>query len=142
MSSDQHRGRVFVAHGGGAMTTTSTPADLWFAGDTGSVRPALLRAHPIVDDGRMESERLGRDIAHVSGELRQWWTIKSTVHLGAAVFTDAAHVARRAEADSRGDVDVGGGLRLAVPGLEGVFRLDLGKGLRDGATAVSFVYEP
>jgi hypothetical protein len=33
-------------------------------------------------------------------------------------------------------------LRLGFPGLDGVFRLDLGKGLRDGSTALSFVYEP
>jgi hypothetical protein len=142
LSSDEHRGRVFVAHAGGAMATVSTPSDLWFAGDTGAVRPALLRAHPIVDDGRMESDRLGRSIAHVSGEVRQWWTIKSALHLGAAVFADAAHVARRVEPNSRGDIDVGGGIRLALPGLAGVFRLDVGKGLHDGATAVSFVYEP
>ena len=42
----------------------------------------------------------------------------------------------------RGDVDLGGGLRIGLPGLEGVFRIDIGKGLRDGATAFSFVYEP
>jgi hypothetical protein len=106
------------------------------------VRPALLRAHPIVDDGRLQSDRLGRQIAHVSGEARQWWTVRSAVHVGAAAFVDAARVDHRAEADPRGDIDVGGGLRLALPGLNGVFRLDVGKGLRDGATALSFVYEP
>ena len=43
-----------------------------------------------------------------------------------------------------GDVatPLGVGLRMGFPGLEGVFRLDIGKGLRDGATALSFVYEP
>ena len=119
----------------------ATPADLWFAGDTGSVRPSLLRAHPIVDDGMLESDRLGRRIAHVSGEVRQWWTLKSVVHIGAAAFADAAHVERRAEPGGRDDVDVGGGLRSRLPGLDGVFRLDIGKGLRDGATAFSFIYE-
>src|SRR4029453_5327438 len=103
--------------------------------DTGTVRPALLRAHPIVNDGRLLSERLGRQIGHVSGEVRQWWTIRSLVHVGAALFADAARVERRAIADGRGDVDVGGGIRLALPGMEGIFRLDVGKGLRDGATA-------
>jgi hypothetical protein len=73
--------------------------------------------------------------------VRQWWTVKSLVHVGAALFADAANVERRAEPDRRGDVDVGGGLRLALPGLDGVFRLDVGKGLRDGSTAFSFIYE-
>jgi hypothetical protein len=141
-SSDRHEGRVFLAHAGGASTTSATPPDLWFAGDTGTVRPALLRAHPIVDDGELQSDRLGRQIAYLSGEARQWWSVRSTIHIGAAAFADAARVGRRAAADTRDDVDVGGGLRIGLPGMEGVFRLDVGKGLRDGATAFSFVYEP
>jgi len=150
-SSDQNQGRVFIARGGGALTTVATPPDLWFAGDTGTVRPALLRAHPIVDDGMLQSDRLGRRIAYLSGEARQWWTLRSIIHVGVAVFADAALVDRQATAEiestpstasSRGDFDMGGGLRLGLPGLDGVFRLDVGKGLRDGATAFSFVYEP
>jgi hypothetical protein len=140
-SRDDHRGRVFIVRGGSAVATESTPADLWFAGDTGTVRSSLLRAHPIVTDGMLESDRLGRRIAHVSGEVRQWWTVRSIVQVGAAVFADAANVEHRTAPDSRGDVDVGGGLRLALPGLDGVFRLDVGKGLRDGSSAFSFIYE-
>jgi hypothetical protein len=124
------------------LATSATPPDLWFAGDTGAVRPALLRAHPIVDDGELQSDRLGRGIVHGSGEVRHWWTIRTLIQIGAGLFADAARVERRAAEDGRGDVDVGGGLRLGFPGLDGVFRLDLGKGLRDGSTAVSFVYEP
>jgi hypothetical protein len=141
-SSSEHRGRVFIVTSGGAVATHSTPADLWFAGDTGAVRPALLRAHPIVDDGMLRSERLGRGIAHISGETRQWWIVKSVFHVGVAVFADAARVERRALGDGIGDIDLGAGFRLGWPGLAGVFRLDLGKGLRDGTTALSFVYEP
>jgi hypothetical protein len=37
---------------------------------------------------------------------------------------------------------VGVGARFAVIGMPGIFRVDLAKGLRDGATALSFVYEP
>jgi hypothetical protein len=140
-SRADNRGRVFIVRGGGAAATESTPADLWFAGDTGSVRPALLRAHPIVDDGMLRSDRLGRRIAHISGEVRQWWTVKSIVQLGVAAFADAVHVEQRAEPDGRNDIDLGGGLRIGLPGLDGVFRLDVGKGLRDGSTAFSFIYE-
>ena len=140
-SREENRGRVFIVRGGGAVATDSTPADLWFAGDTGNVRLSLLRAHPIVDDGMLESDRLGRAITYVSGEGRQWWTLKSIVHIGAAVFADAALVEKRAAPDGRNDLDVGGGLRLGLPGLDGVFRLDVGKGLRDGSTAFSFIYE-
>jgi hypothetical protein len=140
-SRDDNRGRVFIVRGGAAFAWESTPADLWFAGDTGHVRASLLRAHPIVDDGMLQSDRLGRRIAHISGEVRQWWTAKSFVHVGAALFADAAHVEQRVEPDARSDVDVGGGLRLSLPGLDGVFRFDVGQGLRDGRTAFSFIYE-
>ena len=142
LSNHERRGRTFIVRAGGGTATSATPADLWFAGDTGTVRPALLRAHPIVDDGMLQSERLGRGIAHVSGETRQWWTIRSVIQIGAGLFVDAVRIERRAAEDGRGDVDVGGGLRLGFPGLDGVFRFDIGKGLRDGNTAVSFVYEP
>jgi hypothetical protein len=141
-SKVERTGRTFIVRAGAASASSAMPPDLWFAGDTGTVRPALLRAHPIVDDGMLQSERLGRGIVHASAETRQWWTIRSVIQIGAGVFVDAARVARRATGDGRGDVDVGGGLRLGFPGLEGVFRLDFGKGMRDGSTALSFVYEP
>jgi hypothetical protein len=142
LSNQERRGRTVIVRGGAGTATSATPADLWFAGDTGTVRPALLRAHPIVNDGMLQSQRLGRGIAHVSGETRQWWTIRSVIQIGAGLFVDAVRIERGAAEEDRGDVDVGGGLRLGFPGLDGVFRFDLGKGLRDGSTAVSFVYEP
>jgi hypothetical protein len=57
-------------------------------------------------------------------------------------FCGRGRVTRRFTPEARSDVDAGAGFRVAVPGLAGVFRVDLAKGLRDGATAVSFVYEP
>ena len=41
----------------------------------------------------------------------------------------------RPQADNRGDVDVGGGLRVGLPGLDGVFRLDSARDLGTAATA-------
>ena len=40
------------------------------------------------------------------------------------------------------DADVGIGLRLRFPGMPATVRIDAGQGLRDGAHALSFVYEP
>jgi hypothetical protein len=37
---------------------------------------------------------------------------------------------------------MGAGMRVAFPGISGTFRADLAKGLRDGVTTFSFVYEP
>jgi hypothetical protein len=141
-SSREHRGRVYIARAGASAATASTPPDIWFGGDTGRARPTLLRAHPIIDDGALRAEQIGRRIVHISVEARQWWTTPWPIRVGAALFVDSGHVSNRSEAGARGDVDTGFGARLAVPGLDGVFRLDLAKGLRDGATAFSFVYEP
>jgi hypothetical protein len=135
------RGRVFLAQGGASVASASTPADLWFGGDTGRSGQVPLRAHPLVGDGRLRIDRMGRRIAHASVEARQWWNTAS-IAVGAAAFVDLARVGRRVVPGPSDQVDVGGGLRLGLPLLDGVFRVDLAKGLRDGATALSFVYEP
>jgi hypothetical protein len=140
-TSAARRGPVLVTRGGAALATTSTPPDLWFGGDTGATRNTLLRAHPIVDDGRLRADRIGRHIVHGSVEGQHWWPL-SLVRAGAALFVDAALVGQRLAGNRRGDVDVGAGGRLALPGAAGTFRLDVARGLRDGATTVSFVYEP
>jgi hypothetical protein len=135
-------GRSILVRGGIGSMSADAPADLWFAGDTGRTRAALLRAHPVIEAGRLSSERIARRIAHLSIEVRQWWASGTPVRIGAAAFVDSARVTRRLAAGALGDVDTGVGLRLAVPGIGGVFRLDIAKGLADGNTAVSFVYEP
>ena len=93
-------------------------------------------------DGEMRVDRIGRQIVYTSGETQRWWAGTRRVRFGAAAFVDMARVDRRAEPRPRTDVDVGVGARLAVPGVSGVLRLDVAKGLRDGATALSFVYDP
>ena len=116
--------------------------NLWPAGDTGHARAALLRAHPVLDEGRLRVERLGRVFVHGSLEAQRWWRVAGPLRIAAAAFTDLGRTARRTDSTARGDVDVGLGARVAVAGIPGVFRADLGKGLRDGATAISLVYEP
>ena len=140
-SAGRRARRVLIGRAGVAAATERTPEDIWFAGDTGHARDALLRAHPVLDDGRLLTDRLGRRIWHASGEAQQWWSGPAGLRLGAAAFADAARVSRRLGPGVRGNVDAGVGARAAVPGLPGVFRFDVAKGLRDGATAVSFVYD-
>lgn len=141
-STRERRGRVFLTRAGIGTATAFAPADIWFAGDTGRARGVPLRAHPVVTEGELRVEQLGRRLAYTSAEVQHWWSRTPGVRLGAAVFLDAVRVDRRVEAGSRGDVDLGVGARLGVPGLPGVMRVDVAKGLRDGATAWSFVYEP
>jgi peptidase C39-like protein len=141
-SSTERRGLVFVGRFGVGVASVGTPADIWFAGDTGRARSVTLRAHPLITDGEIRVDRIGRHIVHSSGEAQKWWEGKARIRVGAAAFVDAASVDRRAESRARRDVDVGIGARLAVPGVSGVLRIDVAKGVRDGATALSFVYDP
>jgi predicted double-glycine peptidase len=141
-STTERRGQVFVGRAGLGVASVHAPADIWFAGDTGRARDVPLRAHPLVTDGEMRVDQIGRQIVYTSGETQRWWAGKAGTRFGAAAFVDLARVDSRADPRARTDVDVGVGARLAVPGVSGVVRIDVAKGLRDGATALSFVYDP
>jgi hypothetical protein len=141
-SSTEQRGLVLVASTAMQHASQRTPEELWWAGDTGSVRPTLLRAHPVLQHGRLRIDRLGRSLIHGSVEAQRWGHVAGPVRAAAVSFVDAARTALRLDGATRHDVDIGLGVRFSAAGVPGVFRVDLGKGLRDGRTAVSFVYEP
>jgi hypothetical protein len=136
------RGLVFTGITGVAHASARSPLDLWWAADTGHARGVLLRAHPLLDDGRLRTDRLGRTLLHGSVEAQHWWLVSPAVRVAAAVFMDTARTSRRLEGTAVADADAGVGARFAVTGIPGVFRADVGRGLRDGATAFSFVYDP
>jgi hypothetical protein len=141
-SSTEHRGRVWIARAGGAIASDATPPDIWFAGDTGRARGVPLRAHPVIDGGRLDPEQIGRRLHYVSGEAQQWSSFRNQARIGGAVFVDTVRVGQRLTPDSKVDIDVGIGLRLAAPGFAGLVRIDVAHGVRDGDDAISFVYEP
>lgn len=141
-SSTALRGVVIAGRANFQIATNATPLDLWWAGDTGHARSTLMRAHPVLDQGQLRVDRLGRTLAQASVEAQRWWTVAAPVSAAAVVFGDIGHTARRHEGPPHGDVDVGIGARLAVAGMPGFFRVDAAKGLRDGATAISVSYEP
>jgi hypothetical protein len=141
-SSTATQGIVFLGTASFQFATALTPLDVWSAGDTGHVRSALLRAHPLLDDGRFRVERLGRGLGQVSLEAQRWWALAGPIRAGAAVFGDAARTAARYDGTSRRDVDVGVGARLAVTGIPGVFSANIAQGLADGAMAFSVTYQP
>ena len=142
-STTGREGFVVLASAAVQGTTAATPPDLWFAGDTGHARQTLLRAHPVLDGGRLRLPRLGRVLVNTSVEGQHWWPpVRGFLRAGAALFMDAARTGARAEGSALADVDVGAGVRLAVTGLPGVFRVDLAKGLRNDAMALSLTYTP
>ena len=140
-SSARLAGFVVTSDGGVAAVSTSAPADLWFAGDTGRARPLVLRAHPILAGGeRFRTERMGRLFAHASTEVQRWWRA-GPFRGGIATFVDTGMTARRVSGGPITDVDVGIGLRGAYPGRAGALRLDFARGVRDGSVAISAVYD-
>jgi hypothetical protein len=141
-SKTERRGLVFVGRAGMGAASVQTPPDIWFAGDTGRARNLPLRAHPLITDGQIRVERIGRHVFYTSGEAQRWWQAKAGVRVGAATFVDFARTAQRIGPRAQTDVDLGIGARLGIPGVSGVLRIDVAKGLRDGAKALSFVYDP
>jgi hypothetical protein len=140
-SSTRRAGRVYVVRAGAASASADLPPLLWFGGDTGQTRETLLRAHPLVDDGRLRIEQMGRRLWNASVEAQQWWSA-GVVRTAAAAFVDAARVGARLAEGARADVDTGVGLRIALPGTAGTFRADVATGLLRDGTRWSFVYEP
>ena len=138
-STTERRGLVLVGRGGFAWRPRSrrlTPVHRrhWRA------RPVPARAH--TRPFRMGSYEWSRsaDRSYASGEVQRWW-MGARGFAGAAAFIDTASSiadCRRCTDRRRPRI----GTRLTVPGVSGVLRIDVAKRLRDGATAVSFVYEP
>jgi outer membrane translocation and assembly module TamA len=89
--------------------------------------------------GAMFGERL----AYANAEAQHWFEKPLLVRIGVAGFTDVAHVWRPLSPATRDpwQVDVGFGLRLRVPGRQGALRVDVGRGIRDGAHALTFGWQ-
>ena len=142
-TSAQQAGSVLVLRGGLDVVSAHTPLSLWAGGDTGHVRETLVRAHPLLDAGRLRVERLGRALASGSLEGQRWWRA-GPVRVAGALFVDGSRTSHRGTgpavtSGALGEIDVGAGVRVAAPFVPGTLRVDVGHGLRDGATALSLV---
>jgi len=124
---------------GAALASSATPLMVWPTAGIGSDRVATLRAHPLSPGGMTSGPGLGRLLAFASVEHAQpllqtvagraWW----------ATFVDVAAAGHRGGGASASSthVDIGTGLRLQVPGVDGVVNLDVAFGLRDHQVRVS-----
>jgi peptidase C39-like protein len=128
---------VWLARTGVDEADGSAPLALWPGAGTGQGRDALLRAHPLLHDGAIDGT-FGRRLVYSGVEARRWIQLSGKpVRFAPAAFVDVARAARGlAGSDTRAHVDAGAGLRVAVPGA-GVLRMDVARGLRDGAFAFS-----
>jgi hypothetical protein len=133
---------VWLFRAGVTRTGNRAPFALWPGAGVGQGRDLLLRAHSLLHDGVIRGV-FGRQVSHGGVEWRDWrWSVLRTVRIAPAMFLDVARADRvPAFGDDRAHVDVGAGLRIVVPGA-GVLRIDLGRGLRDGSTALSIGWGP
>jgi hypothetical protein len=137
-SRASNEGTVWSAHVGEDIAGSDAPLALWPGAGTGQGRDALLRAHPLIDDGIIQSGTFGRRLTHGGAEWRRWMQVpRKPIRVAPAMFVDRARASRGLGGMPQPwQSDVGAGLRLAVPG-SGVFRIDFAHGLRDGRDALS-----
>jgi hypothetical protein len=135
----RHEGQVWLARAGLEGVGARAPLSLWPGAGTGQGRDHLLRAHPLLDDGVIRDGVFGRRLMFTGIEWRRWFARGvGPLRIAPAIFADAARAGAPPEfADGRAHVDVGAGVRFTAPAA-GVFRVDVGRGLRDGEVALSF----
>jgi hypothetical protein len=141
-SSTELRGTVAIVAVAVDVVSRDTPVGMWAAGDTGHARSTLMRAHPVLDDGRLRVDRLGRRLLNLSAETQHWRAAGSLLRVGAAAFADFGRTSALRSGPAFATADIGLGARFAVVGVPGIVRVDLAKGVTDGVTALSFVYQP
>jgi len=137
-SSVHNEGPVWLARVQDNLTADHAPLALWPGAGTGQGREGLLRAHPLIDDGIIQNATFGRHVIDGGLEGRRWMQLaRKPVRIAPALFVDVARAYDALDPrNERWQTDVGGGLRIAIPG-SGVLRVDVAHGLADGRTAVS-----
>lgn len=142
-SGVERRGLVVHLRTGASWVTPEAPGSVWPGAGTGSGRPALARAHPLLADGVVTGPLFGRGLVHGGLETVWWATGVGPLKVAPATFVEFAYATQRPEAilDTRAfHTDAGVGVRLGLPGGP-TLRLDVARGLRDGATAWSISFD-
>jgi hypothetical protein len=140
---DISRGAWFVSANATA-TSTGAPFDLWPGAGAGHARTPLLRAHPLLDRGVVTGDVLGRWLLHSTVEYQHPLVVAAAGTIRVAAFADTARAWRLigGQGSSPLHTDVGGGLRVVLPGTGGTMRIDVARGLQDGRVALSAGWQP
>jgi hypothetical protein len=142
-SSPELRGWVQRIDAGIEAATAGAPLALWPGAGEGQTRARLARAHPLVDRGIVAGPVFGRRLGYVNADTERWLRRPTLIRIGVAGFIDVTRAAGR-DPGWNGEplhVDAGVGARLRLPGSEGTLRVDYGRGLRDGAQAVTVAWQ-
>jgi predicted double-glycine peptidase len=126
---------------GAERASEDAPLSVWPGAGEGRARVPLVRAHPLLDDGTIDVGQatiFGRSVQYASADAVRWLARPQLVRVGVAAFADVARSARSlASSETVTQVDVGGGLRVRMPGAGHLLRIDVAHGLHDGANALT-----
>jgi Peptidase_C39 like family len=139
-SSAEPAGWVLTGNAGAQWVGDAAPMGLWPGAGTGHAREPLLRAHPLLEDGIIDvtgSTVFGRTLAFGGVEVQRWLERPALAHVAIAGFIDAARATRQASVATPGQFDLGLGMRVRMPGSAGLLRIDVARGMRDGARALT-----
>jgi hypothetical protein len=133
---------LFRAGAGIEQVGDAAPLAVWPGAGAGQARSALLRAHPLLDEGVIDvsgAAAFGRTLASANVEIQRWLDRPLLPRIGVAGFADLAKARRGNAADQLPlQIDVGAGLRVKIPGWDSVLRVDVAHGTRDGRNAITF----
>ncbi len=146
-SSRLTEGWTYRADLGADRVSDTAPLALWPGSGEGQAREPFLRAHPLLDGGTIDlnddrGAAFGRTLAHGTVETARWFASPSPLRIAIAGFADGARASRSATGrDPVFQLDLGAGVRVTVPGVAGVLRVDAAHGLRDGADGLSIGWQ-
>jgi hypothetical protein len=148
-SARAREGWVYLSDAGVDRASDSAPLALWPGAGDGHSRDLLMRAHPLLESGAIDLSKqsvFGRTVPYTHAEVQRWFTSDRPVRAAVATFADIARASRRempptAANGSVAQIDLGAGLRVAIPGTSGVLRVDMAHGVRDGANALTLGWQ-
>jgi hypothetical protein len=141
-SSTRAAPTIWKARAGIEAVSENAPRMVWPGAGLGHARGVLLRAHPLLEDGAIDSEIFGRRLSHGGVELERWLPTRQPMRIALVAFADLARVLGGMSSNGgTGQVDVGGGVRVALPGQSSLLRVDVARGLLDGSFAVSLGWQ-
>jgi hypothetical protein len=128
---------------GNSWASASAPLALWMGAGTGSGRPALLRAHPLLEEDVVAGPSFGRRLGFGTIEYQRPLKEIRDATIGYAIFVDSARAWQGLEGMRTPlEVDAGVGMRIHLPHHGGLVRVDFARGLRDGQLALSAGWAP
>ncbi|MBW8895062.1 MAG: hypothetical protein JF613_02615, partial [Acidobacteria bacterium] len=88
-SNTRNEGTVWLARAEDSLAASNAPLALWPGAGTGQGRDALLRAHPLIDDGIIGNAVFGRHLMSGGVEGRRWRQLsRKPVRFAPALFLD------------------------------------------------------